>query len=867
MALPFSGRVRVTVRTAPSTSTRTLSLMSGEASSALRGPRRGARGRAGRDRVAPSPIGGIVLLEGYRVLDLTDHRGEVAAWLLGRLGADVVKVEPPGGTSARRAEPVVAEAPPGFESLQFASYNDNKRSIALDLAASPADRATFLDLVAGAEVMFDSGPPGFAAMAGLTEGELVGANPELVHVLVTPFGSDGPRAEQACSELTLAALGGPMSLQGIRERAPLQVSVPQVWRHTGAEAAVAAMVGLARARCTGEAQWVDVSAQSVMTWTMLNAMEAHEVQGFDFERAGATLSLAVTIPLKRAAKDGFVMAAPIGINAGPLVPWLVEEGIVDRSWAEEDWATYDHRLLSGEPTAMSYDDLRLALDELCSRYTRHELLVGGTRYGATLAPVNSVADLLVFEHLDVRGFWASTELAQAPAAVRRVGGPLVVGGWRLDQATSAPAVDEHGDELRASMGRVRRTSGPAGRDGGLPLAGVRVADFSWIGVGPITTKALADHGATVVRVESEGRLDTVRAQAPFKDGQFGLNRSNFYGSFNTSKLSITLDLTNEAGLGVARRLVRWADIVMDSFRPGTMAKLGLSHDDIAADNPSVITATTSLLGGGGPFSSLAGYGFHASAIAGFTDLVGWPDLGPDGPWMAYTDTIAPRFLTTALLAALDARRRTGQGCHIEGAQLEMGLQFLAPEVLEQQVSGSTATKNGNRDRHLAPQGAYPCAGEDEWCTLSIVDDACWATLCRVLGDPEWARDEALATAAGRLARHDEVDAHLARWTARRAAEEVERTLVAAGIPAGRVQRSRDLAVDPQYVHRGFYHRLEHGECGALPYAGHQYRIRGYAHGPRAAAPMLGEHTYQVMSELLGMTDEEIAAVAEEDALR
>ena len=156
------------------------------------------------------------------------------------------------------------------------------------------------------------------------------ANPELVHVLVTPFGADGPRADQPSSELTLAALGGPMSLQGIRERAPVKISVPQVWRQTGAEAALAALVGLTRARRTGAPQWIDVSAQASMTWTMLNAMEADEVQGFDFERAGATLSLAVLIDLKRAAKDGSVMVAPIGVTCGPIVPWLVEEGIVDR---------------------------------------------------------------------------------------------------------------------------------------------------------------------------------------------------------------------------------------------------------------------------------------------------------------------------------------------------------------------------------------------------------------------------------------------------------------------------------------------------------------------------------------------------------
>ncbi len=797
-----------------------------------------------------------MLLSGYRVVDLTDHRGELGPWMLGRLGAEVIKVEPPGGSPARQAYPR-----DGDESLQFLAYNDNKASVVLDLAGSAADRATFLQLVAGSEIVFDSGPPGTIAAAGITEDQLLEANPELVFVLVTPFGADGPRAADPHSELTLAALGGPMSLQGVRERAPLKVSVPQVWRHAGAEAASAAMVGLTRMLRNGGPQWIDVSAQQAMTWTMLNAMEADEIQGFDFERNGANLSLAVTISLRRQAKDGFVVAAPTGVGVGPLVPWLVEEGIVPASWAQEDWPTFDHRFLSGQPTAMTYDDMREALDELCARHTRHELMMGGLACGSTLAPINNVSDLLGLEHLDVRSFWA-----EGVRGSKRPGGPILVDGERPDQPTQVPILDEAGTAVRAGSVRTRRGSDPAARDGELPLQGLKVADFSWIGVGPITAKALADHGATVVRIESERRLDTLRAQAPFKDAVFGLNRSNFFGSFNTSKWSMTLDLGKPEGLAVARRMAQWADVVIDSFRPGTMAKLGLSHADIAPTNPSVITVTTSLLGGGGPLSSLAGYGFHAGAIAGFTDLVGWPDLGPDGPWMAYTDTIAPRFLSTAILAALDRRRRTGLGCEIEGGQLEIGLQLLAPELLAYQLTGEKATRMGNRDPHLAPQGTYPCAGEDEWCTLTVLDDEGWQALRTALGDPSWAADPALDTLAGRMAHHDEIDARLSAWTSSRDAVQVERQLLAAGVPAGKMQRTRDLRVDPQYLHRGFYRRLNHPEVGLVPYAGHQYQIRGYDHGPRFAAPMLGQHTMDVLTGLLVLSEDEVTELALADAM-
>lgn len=806
-----------------------------------------------------------MLLEDLRVLDLTDHRGEVGPWLLGRLGAEIIKVEPLGGSSARSEPPFTTSAPEGLGSLQFAAYNDNKQSVELDLD-SGAGREALLKLAAGAEIIFDSGPPGYAASAGISEADLTSANPELVYVLVTAFGADGPRSGDPASELSLAALGGPMSLQGVRERSPVKVSVPQAWRHAGAEAALASLVGYNRMQRTGEPQWIDVSAQAAMTWTLLNSMEAYEVQGYDFERAGSKVALALTIDLRRSALDGYVINAPIGATYGPLIPWMIAEGIVDESWEDEDWSTFDHRALSGEQTAMTYEDMLVALDELCSRYTREELLERGIEIGATFAPVNSISDLLDVNHLKVRDFWRPFELPSSNRQVRRAGGPLTVDGERCDQTLNVPAPDSSGAELRSEPLRVRRTSNATRQDGDFPFAGLKVADFSWIGVGPITAKCLADHGATVVRVETEKRLDTLRAQAPFKDDEFGINRSNFFGSFNTSKLSLSLDLTSDAGLSVAKRLAGWADVVIDSFRPGTMDRLGLGHKQIRGDNPSVVTVTTSLLGGGGPMSSLAGYGFHAAAIAGFTELVGWPDLGPDGPWMAYTDAIAPRFITTALIAALDHRERTGQGCHIEAAQLEVGLQLLAPELLDYQINGYLATRLGNRDLHMAPQGAYPCSGEDEWCTLSVVDDDCWTALQRALDYPEWAASSELNTMEGRQTHHDMIDGKLAEWTSSRAAEEVERTLLKAGIPAGKVQRSKDLVSDPQYLHSDFYKRLEHSEVGVVPYAGHQYKIRGYDHGPRTAAPMLGEHTYEVLSELLGMSPDEIAQVASEGAL-
>lgn len=400
----------------------------------------------------------------------------------------------------------------------------------------------------------------------------------------------------------------------------------------------------------------------------------------------------------------------------------------------------------------------------------------------------------------------------------------------------------------------------------LPFEGVKVADFSWIMVGPTTAKYLADHGATVVRVETIYPPDRLRAAGPFKDGVPGTNRSQFFGDFNTSKLSLSLNLKKPAGIDVARRLIAWADVYIESFTPGTVDDLGIGYETARSLNPSIIMASNCLMGQTGPAALFGGYGYHASAIAGFYELTGWPDLPPDGPWVAYTDTIAPRFLVATIMAALDHRRRTGQGQHIDAAQAEMALQFLAPQIIDFNVSGRIVTRAGNRSDTMAPHGAYPCSGEDQWCAIAVESDEQWEALRRALGDPPWAYDDRFQRVEGRLRYQDEIDGHLGEWTRSRSPQEVMHLLQSVGVPAGVVQRSSDLLRDPQLAHRRFFHYMDHPEMGNIPYTGHQFRIRGYESGPRFPAPLLGQHNDLVMRELLGMTDEEIAEVVATGAI-
>jgi crotonobetainyl-CoA:carnitine CoA-transferase CaiB-like acyl-CoA transferase len=400
----------------------------------------------------------------------------------------------------------------------------------------------------------------------------------------------------------------------------------------------------------------------------------------------------------------------------------------------------------------------------------------------------------------------------------------------------------------------------------LPFSGIKIADLSWIAVGPTTAKYLADHGATTVRVETSDPPDRLRVAGPFKNGIFGPNRSQFFGFCNTSKWSLSLNLKHPQGLAVARRLIAWADVYLESFSAGTAKDLGLDYEAVRAINPAIIMVSTNLMGQTGPAAPLAGYGFHAAAAAGFTELTGWPDRPPSGPYVAYTDTVAPRFLALAIMAALDHRRRTGEGQYIEQSQMESALHFLAPELLDYQVSGTMPRRAGNDSPTDAPHNVYACLGDDEWCAIAVETDEQWRALRAAMGNPDWAADPALGTAPGRLARRAELDAAIARWTSDQEPYAVMERLQAAGVPAGVVQRSSDLLQDPQLRHRHFFRPLQHCEMGEVPYEGHQFQIRGYDSGPRLPAPCLGEHSVEVMRDLLGMSDEEIGEVAASGAM-
>jgi len=389
--------------------------------------------------------------------------------------------------------------------------------------------------------------------------------------------------------------------------------------------------------------------------------------------------------------------------------------------------------------------------------------------------------------------------------------------------------------------------------------GLKIAEFAWVIVGPASSRYFAEHGATVIKIESHLRPETLRFLSPYPEGKPGLNRSMYFGKFNANKLSLSLNMGTPRGIEVAWRLIKWCDIMTESFTPSVMKKWGLDYPEVRKVRPDIIYLSTCMQGKSGPHSGVAGYGTMLTGLTGIDDLSGWPDRPPSPPWDAYTDTICPRFNAAALLAALLYRRRTGQGQLIEQSQYESSLQFLAPVVMDYQVNRRVNSRAGNRLDGAAPHGVFPCRGDDSWIAIGVCNDEQWQGLCRALGEPAWSTDDALATLAGRKQNEDELEKKLAARTARFAAAELESILQQAGVPAHAVSKAQDLFADEQLRHRGFFTWLKHSEMGEVPYEPQSTYIMSKT--PRKIdrpSPCLGEHNLYVLKDILGYNDDQIA---------
>ena len=807
-----------------------------------------------------------MLLSPYRVLDCTDHRGPLAGMMLAQLGADVVSVEPPEGSSTRRLAPFLGDAPGPERSLWHWAYGRGKRSVALDLGDG-GDRDAFDRLAAGADVVLVSGRPG---QLPFDPHELSARHPHLVVGVLTAFGLDGPKSGWNDADLVVCAAGCQLAMTGDNDRPPLRTAVPQGFLHGAADLAVGATMALVERSRSGRGQVVDVSAQEAFieasfAYSLNEAWKAPLIR-----RSGRGVDVgAFAIRWGYPAVDGEVS---ITLLFGPafneftpnLFRWIHDEGGCDEATRDKPWEDYGTMLFAGEEPLSELERLGDVIAAFTSRFTRAELVDEARRRRVLLGPVATLGEVLDNDHLAARGFFDCVTQVDG-RSYRHPGRFLVASATPLRTLPPGSALGADTDALLAEAPRAPAAA-PAPADPttggrGDVLDGLKVLDLTWSIAGPYVGRGLADFGATVVKVESRHRVDVTRTVSPLHPGndQHPLEGSGLFSNSNAGKLGIELDLRVAAARDILWDLIRWADVVVESFSAGAFSRMGFGYERLREVNPDVILLSSCLPGQTGTLE-LPGYGNLSSAMFGFHFTTRWPDRGAAGPFGAYTDTVSPRFALAGLLAAIDHRRRTGEGQHLDISQAEASLHLLAPALLDVEVNGREFEPLGNADLQLAPHGVYPTAGDDEWVAIVVQSDDEWCRLAAELARP----DLADLGAAERIERRDELDAAVAGWTAGLTREAVQDRLQGMGIAAHRVQNSSECLADPQLHHRGHYVEPDHPLLGPLPVEGPRYRLSATPGQVRGHGPTYGQHTFEVLTEILGYDADAVAdaAVAE-----
>lgn len=399
------------------------------------------------------------------------------------------------------------------------------------------------------------------------------------------------------------------------------------------------------------------------------------------------------------------------------------------------------------------------------------------------------------------------------------------------------------------------------------LEGVRIADFSWIGAGSYATKLLADLGAEVIKIESSVYPDLLRTSRPFKDGVPGVNRSGYFADRNASKRSITINMKSERGRELAKALIVKSDVVCNNFAPGVMDRWGVGYETVSALKPDLIFISMSMQGATGPEKDYIGYGMTMTALAGLQHLTGLPERLPVGTGTNYPDHIPnPCHAAFAIVAALIHRRRTGRGQFIDLAQTEPTVAMLGPAVLDYSVNGRNQTRTGNAHPVFAPHGVYPCAGEDRWIAICVENDAQWQALVEALGGAPSLSEARWRTADGRRREREALDKLIAGHTRSHEAGDLMKRLQARGVPAGAVLDAPGVLRDEQLVHRGHWRRLDHPEMGVTTYNRQPFQLSASEVGPTRRAPLLGEHTEEICTTLLGLSPAEVRELKEAGVL-
>jgi crotonobetainyl-CoA:carnitine CoA-transferase CaiB-like acyl-CoA transferase len=779
-------------------------------------------------------------LGGLRVLELASMvAGPYCTKIMGDLGAEVIKVEPPDGDEARRVGPFAGGLRDPERSVLFLHLNTSKRSRCLDLGTPEAARI-FTDLAAGADALVTDWSFDRLAGAGVGTTELAAANPSLVVLGLTPFGASGPYRDYRSEPLTTFHAAGegyltPVAsflMPDVVDRPPIRQGRFAAEYKLATYAAGLVLGGVYHARRTGQGQTIDLSKQDALLG--LNFLEF--VPYLTTGEVPTRASLAVPFGGIMPCADGYLQ-----FTFHEEHQWRsLMELLGNPDWSRQEWAAAARSRLDHKA------EINERLIEWLQDRRRDDVVSWGQKIGATVAPYRTLDEVAESEQMKERGFFQ-------PVGHAVVGERLYpTGPWRFGGQVIRPGPAPrlgHDEEAVFSAPGALEPPTTGRRPGPGPLAGVRVVDLTWAVAGPTATMILASLGAEVIKVETSLRLDVLRHVEPTG------------ATTNREKKAVTLNLRHPKAVELLKRLVAVSDVVADSFRPGVMAGLGLGYEQLRAVKPNLVMFSSSMAGQHGPQSRFAGYAPMFVALSGLGEMTGYSD-GPPTQIRVGGDIIVGVHGGFALLAALLHLQAAGEGTYIDLSAIESESCLIGDSLLDYTINGTAPTRSGNDEPGVAPHNCYRCRGEDQWVSIAVTTDEQWAAFVAALGHPGWAVADRFSEGVSRFANRHELDRHVNEWTEGHTPEKVTGRLQAAGVAAMPSYHAPELFSDPHVTDHGMVVKVPgpSGECLLV-------RLGGvFSATPmkiERAGPGMGEHNDEIFRGLLGLAQSEIDTLASE----
>ena len=780
-------------------------------------------------------------LTGIRVIDLAVDRGELCGRLLSDLGADVIKVEPPEGSPSRSLPPFDPLTPE--HSLFFTMRNCGKRSVVID-PGSETDMDRFEHLLASADVLIGSAEAGAAAAVGSPELEadaIAARHPHLVVASVTAYGRTGPYAGRDVPGSVIDATSGMCWKAGLPEREPLMPPGNISGDVAGLVAAFAVVCALIQRLGHGAGQLIDVSANEaaaqITDWSLPNSSKSM-VEGVEPMETRAGPGPVYTI---LAAADGFVRLVVLSPRQWHAIrAWLGEPDYLQ----DPEYDGFIARFMIADAV------LNPLYEELFSTMTMEEVAIEAQRRGIVATPILKPGDVIANEHFEARKTFDRVPLSTG-GTMSLPSGWMEIDGERVGPTGRPPHLGEHTDEVLSALQHGPRPDWPAvpesAPEPGLPLAGVRVADFGHGGVGVEISRMLAEYGADVVKIESRTYPDFIRVV-------LGGEMSPSFASSSRSKRSLGINAKTDEGRRMLLDLAAGAggaarfDVVVENGSTGVMDELGLGYGDFSAANPDVVMVSSQLMGSSGPWSAWRGYGPNTQVSGGMTHLWDYPDVErPSGSQAIFPDHWAGRMGALVAVATVLGRRRgvMEAGCHAEVCQVEQVVGVMGDLLARESLQAGSVKPQGNRRDQGAPWGLFACEGEDQWVAVCCRTDDEWAALAGLVG----LDDPTLATLAARRGREDDVEAAVSAWTRTLSKHAVTDACLAAGVPAGPMLTSSQQLQDPHLAARGYLVEIDQPPIGAMTIEGPAFVATGMSDADIRPAPGLGEHTREIVAEL------------------